>query len=55
MLWASRTGSGRKMQEEVLTLMRSFDFVAACSDLVETHVRAEVIFKTLPKTGEEKE
>lgn len=48
MMAANGTGSGRKIQEEVLTLMRSFDFIAACSDVTETHVRGEVIFKTLP-------
>ena len=54
MMLANGTGSGKKIQEEVLTLMRSFDFVAACSDLAETHVRGEVIFKTLPAADQER-
>jgi hypothetical protein len=48
MMAANGTGSGRKIQEEVLTLMRSFDVIAACSDVTETQVRGEVILKTLP-------
>ncbi|MCI5123694.1 MAG: hypothetical protein D3925_04255 [Candidatus Electrothrix sp. AR5] len=48
MMLANTTGSTRKTQEEVFGLMRSFDFVAACSDRAATHVRGEVIFKTLP-------
>lgn len=54
MLWASTTGSGKKIQEELLALMRSFDFVAACSNRTETHVKGEVIFKTLPGADQKK-
>ncbi|MDU9049491.1 MAG: hypothetical protein Q3M30_11605 [Candidatus Electrothrix sp. Rat3] len=48
MLWASKTKSGKKTQEELLALMRSFDVVTACSDFAETHVKGEIIFKTRP-------
>ncbi|MCW5201825.1 hypothetical protein VU12_02670 [Desulfobulbus sp. US4] len=54
MLWASKTGSGKKIQEELLALMRSFNLITACSDLVETHIKGEVIFKTLPAGDEKK-
>jgi hypothetical protein len=54
MMAASGTGSGKKIQEEVLTLMRSFDVLAACSDVTETQVSGEVILKTLPAADKEK-
>ena len=54
MLWVSKTGSGKKIQEELFALMRSFDLVAACSDLAETHIKGEVVFKTLPAVDEKK-
>ncbi|MCI5219326.1 MAG: hypothetical protein D3914_09085, partial [Candidatus Electrothrix sp. LOE2] len=54
MMAASGAGSGKKIQEEVLTLMRSFDVLAACSDVTETQVSGELILKQLPAADKEK-
>ncbi|WP_339136981.1 MAG: hypothetical protein WGN25_03450 [Candidatus Electrothrix sp. GW3-4] len=54
MMLAKGSDSGKKTQEEVLALMRSFDLVAACSNLTETQLRGEIILKALPVANEEK-
>ncbi|XCN73186.1 MAG: hypothetical protein Q3M24_00025 [Candidatus Electrothrix aestuarii] len=45
---ANGSGPGKKVQKELLTLMRSFDSISACSDRAETYVNGELIFKPLP-------
>ncbi|MCI5143686.1 MAG: DUF3352 domain-containing protein, partial [Candidatus Electrothrix sp. ATG1] len=45
MMLARGTGPGKKTQKEVLTLMRSFDRITACSHRTATGSRGEVVFK----------
>ncbi len=51
----SGANSGKKTQEEVLSLMRSVDFIAACSERTATEIRGELIIQAWPAAQKERE